>query len=235
MQANFHTHIARLITEIQSELDVPYFVETGTNVGETAEWASDHFREVTTIELDDDLHETATEERGHIPTIEFVKGDSTDALGPVLAALDDSAVVHLDAHMGGKWLASAGNTGANEEFTECPLMEELDAFVDVDESHYIFIDDARVFTSPRREPFDPDDWPNLQEVVHKLEEVDPEYEVIIYLDEIIAVPAAGREFVRDRIRTYKTEDRASSTRFRRYIMNKVWQHASLSGPVRDLR
>lgn len=234
MQANFHKYIARLITEIQSEFSVPYFVESGTNVGETAEWASERFREVTTIELDDDLYETATDERGDIENISFVKGNSAEELESVLAGLDGQAVVHLDAHCGGKWLDSAGDTSANEEFTECPLMDELDAFVGLEESHYLFIDDARVFTSPRREPFDPDDWPTLQEVVHKLEDVDPDYDIIIYLDEIIAVPEEGSSFVRDRIRTYKTEKREASSRFRRYIMNKVWQHASLSGPVRDI-
>lgn len=234
MQANFHRHIARLITEIRSEFDVPYFVETGTNVGETAEWANEHFREVTTIELDDELYETAVDERGDIENITFVKGNSVAELGPVLTGLDAQAVVHLDAHCGGKWLDSAGDTSANQEFTECPLMDELDAFMGLDESHYIFIDDARVFTSPRREPFDTDDWPTLQEVVHKPEAVDPEYDIIIYLDEIIAVPKDGSSFVRDRIRTYKTEDREASSRLRRYITNKVWKHASLSGPVRDL-
>lgn len=234
MQANFHKHIARLITEINSELDVPYFVETGTNVGETAEWASERFRTVTTIELDDDLYETAVDERGHIENIRFVRGNSAEELGPVLAGLDAPAVVHLDAHCGGKWLASAGDTSANEEFTECPLMDELEAFKGLDHTHYLFIDDARVFTSPRREPFDPDDWPTLQELIRGLEDVDPEYDVIIFLDEIIAVPAEGSEFVRDRIRAYKTEERAGQTRFGRYVMNKVWQHASLSGPVRDI-
>lgn len=234
MQANFHTLIGRLITDINSELDVPYFVETGTNVGETAEWASEHFREVTTIELDDDLYETAVTERGHIENINFVHGNAAEELGPVLASLDEPAVVHLDAHMGGKWLDSAGDTSANEDFTECPLLDELEACKGLDQSHYLFIDDARVFTSPRREPFDTDDWPTLQDVIHELEAVDPNYDVIIYLDEIIAVPEAGSAFVRDRIRTYKTEQRAESTRFRRYVMNKVWQHASLSGPVRDL-
>lgn len=234
MQANFHSNIAKLITEIRTDREVPYFVETGTNVGETAEWASDHFREVTTIEIDDDLYETATTKRGHIENLNFVKGDSAAELGPVLTDLDAPAVIHIDAHMGGKWLASAGDTTANEEFTECPLMDELDALKDLDHRHYLFIDDARVFTSPRREPFNTDDWPTLQEAVHKIEEVDPEYDIIIYLDELIAIPADGSDFVRDRIRTYKTDDRAASSRFRRYIMNKVWQHASLSGPVRDL-
>ncbi len=234
MQANFHKNIARLITDIQAEFEVPHFVETGTNVGQTAEWASEHFDDVTTIELDDDLYETAVSERGHIENLSIVKGNSTEELGPVLADLHGQAVVHLDAHLGGKWLASAGDTTASEDFTECPLMDELDAFKGLEETHYLFIDDARVFTSPRREPFNPDDWPSVQDVIHKLEEVDPDYHVIIYLDEIIAVPPEGRAFVRDRIRTYKTEDREASSRLRRYIMNKVWQHASLSGPVRDL-
>lgn len=234
MQANFHANIARLIADIQSEFDVPYFVETGTNVGETAGWASKHFREVITIELDDDLYKRAVNERGHIQNVRFVKGNSAERLGPILQDLDGQAVLHLDAHCGGKWLESAGDTSANEEFTECPLIAELAAVAGDDDSHYLFIDDARVFTSPRREPFDPDDWPTLQDVVHKLETVDPGCDILIYLDEIISVPETGSAFVRDQIRQYKTEDRKASSRLRRYIMNKVWQHASLSGPVRDL-
>ena len=235
MHPNFHRNIARLITEIRADLVAPYFVETGTNVGETAEWASEHFEKVTTIELDDDLYDTAVSERGHIENLSIKQGNSATVLHDVLADLDRDAVVHLDAHCGGKWLDSAGDTDANAEFTECPLMDELEAFRGSSNDYYLFIDDARVFTSPRREPFNPDDWPTLQDVIHKLEDIDPGYDILIYLDELIAVPADGSSYVRDRIRQYKTEDRAKSGRLRRYVFNKVWQHASLSGPVRDLK
>ncbi|RQH00975.1 hypothetical protein [Natrarchaeobius oligotrophus] len=234
MQANFHTDTARLITDIRYEFDVDRFIETGTNVGETAEWASEYFDRVTTIEMDDELHARATNERGHLDNIEFVKGKSQDELPKIVQELEDSAVFHLDAHCGGKWLESAGDTSANAEFTECPVLEELEALSLSDHDHFVFIDDARVFTSPRREPFDMDDWPGIQEIIHAVEEVNEDYHVLIYVDEIIVVPPFATEFVRERIRTYKTENRDKSNRFKRYVMNKVWQHASLSGPVQDV-
>lgn len=233
MDANFHKDTGRLITEIQAEFDVDHFIETGTNVGVTSEWASNHFDRVTTIEFDDEVYQTALDERGHIDNIEFVKGPSQEELGKITPDLEGSAVFHLDAHCGGKWLNSAGDLSANEEMTECPVLEELDAIAKSEHQHFIFIDDARVFTSPRREPFDMDDWPNLQELVHKAEELDEDNLVLIYKDEVIIVPGYAADFVRERIRAYKTERREETSRLTRYVANKVWKHASLAGPVKD--
>lgn len=233
MKANFQTEIGRLITDIRDEFGITQFIETGTNVGQTAEWASENFDRVITIELDGDLYAQATEKRGHIENIEFVKGLSQEELKRIVPELDSTAIVHLDAHCGGKWASSAGESLERTDLTACPLMEELDILGTSDFDHYIFIDDARVFTSPRREPFDMDEWPNIQEIVHKIEDINPEYHVIIFMDEIIAVPPAGVEFVREWIRSVKSVPRTRVNRFRFWIMNKVWKYASLSGPTRD--
>lgn len=233
MGANFHVDIARLIVDIRQNLHVPEFIETGANVGETAEWASEHFEKVTTIELDDDLYDEALEKRGHIENLEFVKGASQQELVHIVPELDEPAVFHLDAHCGGKWAATAGESRERDDLDICPLLDELEVLAETDVSHYLFIDDARVFTSPRRRPFDMDEWPNLQEVIHALEAVDPDYEILIYKDEIIAVPAEGRDFVRQRIREFKSTPRTRFVRLKLWIMNKLWMKASLSGPVRD--
>lgn len=233
MRANIQRDAEQLIADIREEFDVEYFVETGTNVGQTAEWASEQFDQVVTIEMDADVYEQALDERGHIDNIEFVKGMSQEELEHVVPELDSPAVFHLDAHCGGKWAATAGESLERSDVPPCPVLEELDVIAESDYSHYVFIDDARVFTSPRREPFDMDEWPNIQEVIHKLEEVDPDYEVLIYKDEIIAVPPDGIEFVRERVRDFKTEARTPLTRLKLKVLNKVWYHASLSGPTRD--
>lgn len=232
MQGNFHAEIGQLVSEIREEFDITHFVETGTNVGVTAEGASEEFDQVITIEFDTDLNNQALQKRGHIENIDFVKGKSQEKLKEIVPELDGPAVFHLDAHCGGKWSKSAGETLEEEGLHECPLLEELEIMSDGEHTHFIFIDDARVFTSPRREPFNADEWPTLQEIIHKLEEMNPEYDVIIFKDEIIAVPPEASSFVRDRIRDYKSIPRTRINRLKFWILNKVWYHASLSGPTR---
>ena len=233
MDANFHVDIGRLLTDIRDEFGVTHFIETGTNVGETAEWASGEFEQVTTVELDDDLYNQALDARGHIDNINFVKGMSQEELRSIVPELEEPAIFHLDAHCGGKWAASAGESLERTDLDICPLEEELAILAESDVTHYLIIDDARIFTSPRREPFDMDEWPNLQDVIHAIEAIDPEYEIMIYKDEIIAIPPEAREFARQRIRKFKTLPRTRLVRIRLWIMNKLWKHASLSGPVRD--
>lgn len=233
MDANFHVDIAQLMTDIRDEFDVTHFVETGTNVGQTAEWASGEFERVRTIELDRDLYDTALEKRGHIENIDFIRGKSQEKLDDVVPTLDRPGIFHLDAHCGGKWAASAGESLDRDGLDICPLLEEFEILAKSDVTHYLFIDDARVFTAPRREPFDMDEWPDLQDVVNGLEAIDPDYHIIIYKDEIIAVPPEGTQFVRERIRDFKTLPRTRMVRLRLWILNKLWKHASLSGPTRD--
>lgn len=233
MKANLHTDIMRLMREIQEQFDTTHFVETGTNVGETAEWASDHFEQVITIELDSDLYETAIQKRGDIENITFVKGKSQEELPAIVSELNGPAIFHLDAHCGGKWSKTAGESLERPGLDPCPILDELEALQRSAHTHFLFIDDARVFTAPRRAPFDMDQWPDLQTVIRAIEAVDPDYHVIIYKDEIIAVPPAGREFVRERIRDYRTVERTPLVRLKLWIMNKLWKYASLSGPTRD--
>lgn len=233
MKANVHTDIGRLIVDIRDEFGIDHFVETGTNVGETAEWASEQFDRVTTIELDGDLYDEAIEKRGHVENIEFVKGKSQEELVRIVPELDSPAIFHLDAHCGGKWAATAGESTDKPDLSPCPVLEELDVIAESDHAHFIFIDDARVFTSPRREPFDMDEWPTIQDIIHKVEDIDPGYEVMIYKDEIIAVPPEAVDFVRRRIREFKSVPRTPLNRLRFWVMNVVWKYASLSGPTRD--
>ena len=233
MKANVHVDTARLMREIRDEFDVHHFVETGTNVGETAEWASEQFVHVSTIELDRDLYEEATNTRGHIENIDFIHGTSQEELEHVLPDIDGQAVVHLDAHCGGKWAASAGETLEQSDLDVCPVLDELAILADHNTAHFLFIDDARVFTAPRRRPFDMDAWPDIQTLMRAIEEIDPAYHVIIYKDEVIAVPPDGRQFVRERIRDYRSVERTLLVRIKLKVMNTVWKYASLSGPTRD--
>lgn len=233
MRPNIPRDAVSVLLDIKDEFDITHFIETGTNVGQTAEWASQQFESVTTIEMDDDLYQTALEKRGHIENIDFVKGVSQEELRTIVPTLDGPAIFHLDAHCGGKWAASAGESLERDDLPPCPVLEEIEIIGESEFGHYIFIDDARVFASPRREPFDMDAWPNIQDVIHEIEAIDPDYEVIIYKDEIIAVPPAGVDFVRERVRDLKSVPRTRINRLKFKILNKVWYHASLSGPTRD--
>ena len=233
MRPNIPRDAVSVILDIRDEFGITHFIETGTNVGQTAEWASQEFEQVITIEMDDDLHQTALNKRGHIENIDFVKGQSQDKLREIVPELDAPAIFHLDAHCGGKWAASAGESLERDDLPPCPVLDEIAIIGESEYGHYLFIDDARVFTSPRREPFDMDAWPNIQDVMHAVEAVDSESEVIIYKDEIIVVPPEGVSFVRERIRDLKSVPRTRWNRLKFKILNKGWYHASLSGPTRD--
>lgn len=118
------------------------FIETGTALGETAAWASDHFDRVITIEYAFDLYRAAEERFFNTSNVTVLYGDSADMIKMVNHNQELDAVYWLDAHYdgGGVDLAPSGVT---------PIHEELRDTFRYPANHAILIDDARLFgTSP---------------------------------------------------------------------------------------
>jgi len=169
----------QLILKLTETYRINRFIETGTYLGETSAWATDYFSHVDTIELSDVMYDKAQANYGHLAHIRFHKGDSRQVLPEIMRELTDPALFWLDGH----W--SGGDTYGEED--ECPLIEELEAINLSDSTHYIFIDDARLFTSPPQKPHVIENWPTISEVIDTLR-AKHDYYIVIFEDNIIAVP-----------------------------------------------
>lgn len=175
-----------LMLQLQDQYELKDFVETGTYYGNTAAWASSYFDNVVTIEYSQQIYKEAVAKHGKIPNITFILGDSRTQLKTIVPRLTHAAVFWLDSH----W--SGGKTyGKNDE---CPLIEELSTINDSKCAHFIFIDDARMFTSPPPKPHRIEQWPSIDEVILALKSNHKCYTVIVQ-DVIIAVPEYAKETV----------------------------------------
>jgi hypothetical protein len=176
----------QLAKELRQAFSLATFVETGTYLGETSEWASSEFEHVITIEADAVLFHRAQDSFLHAPNIQCILGNSPDRLAEVLDSLREPAMIWLDAH----W--SGGTT--HGEGKQCPLLEELQALSLTDIEHFVLIDDARLFLSPPPPPHLPKQWPNIAQIIELLLR-GKQYFIVVVEDTIVAVPCRAQETV----------------------------------------
>ncbi len=166
-----------LITELQKAYQIKNFVETGTYLGETTEWASKHFEKVYTFEAAESIYKTTKQRIGSITNIEFILGESNKELEKI--HISASAIFWLDAHY------SEGDTFNGE----VPLLKEIEIINNLDIESFIFIDDARLVLAK---------WQNLHycdlaTLINRLS-VKNRYVAVID-DVIIGVPYHAKEMV----------------------------------------
>lgn len=176
-----------LISLLQKEFGIQSFVETGTYYGRTAEWAASVFNNVLTIEYSKDLFERAKESYKHVSNIQFLYGDSRTVLEQILPDLKEPVLFWLDAH----W--SGGITYGDVD--QCPLLEEIEIINHYFPRSYIFIDDARLFTSPPQPPHIVEQWPDIFSVLSSLNTPEEKRYSVIIEDVIISVPQLARQAV----------------------------------------
>ena len=194
-----------IIEKMRATFQIATFVETGTYLGGTAAWASEHFDRVFTIEGSPDFHRQAQEHHGQKGNIEFLLGDSRAMLREVILRLGNtSALFWLDAH----WMP-----GSFGEAHECPLLEEIDAIHQSTAEHFILIDDARLFLAPPPFPHRARDWPDITTVLSALNTAGrlTNYSVI-YNDVILSIPAFARERMQNFYQEQATADLQAPTR-----------------------
>ena len=120
--------------------DYPYFVETGTHVGDTIFFMEKFFKHLHTIELQENLYNMTSKaynDRDFAASvgwekdydllehnkIDFYLGDSADKIKDIIKKLDGNTVFFLDAH----WSGGDGMTKtAHKKDKETPLKEELE-------------------------------------------------------------------------------------------------------------
>jgi hypothetical protein len=174
-----------LALEMKRSAGLTAFVETGTFLGNSIEWASANFDQVWTIEINPNYLASARERHQSLSNVHYMLGDSTTELTKALKQLTGPALCWLDAHAG------AGFFGPEDN---CPLMAELEAVLSSPYEHCILIDDARAFVAPPPPPFDHYRWPPLETIFGAIA-VRPDYHVVIISDALIAVPGRFRDLV----------------------------------------
>lgn len=171
------THVPeKLCLALADVAHIDTFIETGTYVGHTALWASQHFKRVITIEADEKNFKRAKQGIGHIPNIEMHLGKSESTLFEVMASLNAPAMIWLDAHH---------PTG---DKSECPLMEELWSISNVHSGelqNVIMIDDAHYICQPPPKPWNHERWPSLGTIMDALPEG---YEMALVDSVLVCVP-----------------------------------------------
>jgi hypothetical protein len=174
-----------LVLLLQRTFSIRDFIETGTYEGTTAAWAADRFPNVVTIELSPALHEAAARRHAAKRNVVFRFGDSERLLPGLVASLTQPALFWLDAH----W--SGGVTAGAER--ECPLLGELAIIDRAPLTHFLLIDDARLFMAPPPLPHQADRWPTIWTIRDHLARKN-RY-VCVFQDVIIAVPWGARDVV----------------------------------------
>ncbi len=143
------------------------FVETGTFKGGTSVWASQFFKQVDTIEYSEPIYLETSQKFKHIPNINFINQDSRIALTEIVRTAVDPILFWLDAH----W-CSMGSYGENDQ---CPLIEELNIIFSSPVSHFILIDDARLFMAPPPLPNLIRVYPNINQITGNLKQARFDY------------------------------------------------------------
>jgi hypothetical protein len=169
---------------LRDKLKIKHFVESGTYLGDTADWASKNFSSVSTVERYEPLYRKAIERFRSQQNVKLYFGDSRVHIRTIVDSLTEPAIFWLDAHWSG-----AGTFGENDE---CPLMGELEAVNVSRLPHVILIDDARQFLAPPPPPHAPEHWPGIIEILQAVESLPMHRYVAVHDDVIFGVPESAK-------------------------------------------
>ena len=140
-----------------------YFIETGTYKGggiRSAYLAG--FRNIISIEINEDYYEDLRERFKNTPEVKLVLGNSAEMLHLVLQDINESATIFLDAH----------RLTADEFIEISPLLKEIEAIKDHHiKTHTIIVDDMHKADSGMA------DWEGAStpEIIAKLKEINSNY------------------------------------------------------------
>jgi hypothetical protein len=179
----------RLVEHLAEALPLAVFVETGTFEGEAIARLRSLFGEIHSVELSDKYYGAAVARFGDDPAVKLYHGDARDVLRVVQSNVQSRSVLYwLDAH----WCVAEEASG---EQSQCPLLEELQAIGSLNPSSVILIDDARLFLATPPAPHEVRDWPRFQSVVHALQSLSNEHEMMVVNDVIVFFPVVARNSI----------------------------------------
>jgi hypothetical protein len=142
-----------------------YFIETGSYMGDGISLAIESkFKNIISIELSENFFNFCTEKFKSNENVHLYLGDSEIILRDIITNIDKPITFWLDGHY------SACGTALG--LHESPLMYELNIIKEHNiKNHTIIIDDLRCWVKPQYE-FD------VNDVINKLKEINPNYEFI---------------------------------------------------------
>jgi hypothetical protein len=148
-------------------------IETGTYLGVTTKRCASLFRNIYTVELNEQLAEQASVYLKNHKNIEVLQGDAVEALPKILNKVGvEDILVFLDAHF------SAGVTSCGENPE--PALEEIEILSKHKEKiKCIIVDDFRCFGNDVG-------FPKKSSLIKSLEDNFPEFELTVHLDQVIA-------------------------------------------------
>ena len=83
---------------LKGKMGIQNFIETGTYMGDTTEWASKHFKHVETVEAYEKIYTETSTKLEHLKNIRFHLGDSSELLPKIIQGLRGPSLFFLDAH-----------------------------------------------------------------------------------------------------------------------------------------
>jgi hypothetical protein len=154
-----------------NRFQVKIFIETGTFLGKMVIAVKDTFKNITSIELSDEIFKRAVKLFSKYPHISIKQGDSAMVLPIVLESVNQPCLFWLDGHYSGGITAKAN--------IETPIISEIKTILNHHiKNHIILIDDARLFIGSR-------DYPTFDQLKQLLSEFSPDFNFEIKDDIVI--------------------------------------------------
>ena len=192
-------YIRAMIDHVRGLTGAKWFVETGTEYGDTAKWASGVFDHVVTIEASPQHFEASAPILDPLENVTRVFGESHKMLREVDTWIPswEPVIYYLDAH----WSTGPVDDDYYGRNTPCPLLKEIAAVKSRSGGlNYIFIDDVRMFSYPGYVPKGSTQTnPSLREIILALWN----YEVAVYADCFMCLPMVGGPYPMDIIHSWR--------------------------------
>ena len=165
-----------LVLQLMHKYNIDSFIETGTYMGQTAIWASSHFKRVVTFEAAEVIYNTFIEKNQTIPiNLHAYLGDSATL---IREQIKGNSIYYLDAHY-----------SVSTSFNSYPLLEEIRQINKTSFDDFIIIDDVRFVLSK----WNGERYCTLSEILKELDYKD-RYTVVID-DMMISIPSYAQEIL----------------------------------------
>jgi len=146
------------INDLISKYNTPVFIETGTGIGTSVDYAMRYnFDRIYSIEIHDELFNKATQKYKDVDKCIMIYGTSKEQLSKLLPSINENVFFWLDAHFPGADFGFTSFSSTADNSLRLPLESELRTICEIrDTSNDVFyIDDLRIYVDG---PFTSGNW-----------------------------------------------------------------------------
>jgi hypothetical protein len=177
---NYDEKRAILLQYIE-QYKVNTLVETGTFLGDTAEFFRHRLDKVYSIELSEELAAKAAKRFEGAPNVRILQGDSGVVLADLVKELPSTALFWLDGHYSSEFYVNNEFIRTARSETDTPIKKELQIVLNDVRPHVILIDDARMFNGEG-------DYPSLDAIRELVKKAKYPFSVSVKTDIIHIIP-----------------------------------------------